>query len=65
MATRVYLVKGSDQEEERVVEASGMGEAIRLYMAAMVKEFGADSGWDDEGAEPGSVQIISEDPVVR
>lgn len=62
---KVYLVKGPDQEEERVVEATGMGEAIRLYMAAMVTEFGADSGWDDEGAEPGSVQLICESPVVR
>ena len=62
---RAYLVKGPDGEEERVVEATGMGEAIRLYMAAMVREFGKDSGWDEEGAEPGSVQLICDWPVVR
>ena len=65
MALRVYLVKGPDDEEARFVEASGMGEAIRLYMGAMVKEFGVNSGWDDDGAEPGSVQMVSDEPVVR
>jgi len=60
---KVYRVTG--EGELRYVEATSFGEAIRLFMAAMVTEFGPDSGWDAPGAEPEQVELMSDEPVIR
>lgn len=59
---RVYFVKSDG--EERVVEAASFSRAIAVFNAAMLAEYGADSGWTHD-SEPESVQIISDEPVVR
>ena len=59
---KVYQVRyeGGDH----VVEAESFGLAVVLWRAAMIAEFGPDSGWDST-SEPESVTCIGDEPVIR
>ena len=46
------------------VEAEDFAQAVHLWRAWIVKEFGPDSGWDD-GSDPESVTIVDDSAVIR
>lgn len=56
----VYHIQG--EGDSRIVEAETYGTAVALWLAAMKREFGDE---EYEGAEPESVALLSDDPVIR
>ena len=56
---KVYHVQA--EGETRIVEAESYGKAVAIFLAAMRREFG--DSWDD--AEPDSVSLLSDEPVLR
>jgi hypothetical protein len=56
---RLYMVELDNQQWH--VEALSMAEAIRIWLAAMVKE---GTGWDGD-EEPDQVVLVSDEPVIR
>lgn len=59
---KVYLI--SCEGESRIVEAESYGRAVTIWTAAMIREFGPDSGWTTD-TEPESVELLSDEPVIR
>lgn len=56
---RVYHIQA--EGDARIVEAEGYGAAVAAWQAAMIREFGDD--W--ESADPESVSLMSDEPVIR
>lgn len=58
----LYAIHSEDGIDH--VEAASFGEAVSLWRAAKVAEFGEGSGWDDE-SQPESVHLLDTSPVIR
>ena len=60
--TNVYIVRWEGLSEEKVVEATCFGEAVRLWRESMREAWGDD--WEEDD-EPCAVEFIADGPVVR
>lgn len=60
---RLYHIQADGESDW--VEAASVADAVRIWRAAKIEEYGAtDSGWW-ETTEPDSVHMVSDEPVIR